>query len=270
MNNDKTCRRLIGFSSQMAVLALLTVTASAQTSTTTRTVGASTSTTRQERGRVVQVEGNTVLLRMSTGALREVTVPDSRTAVVDGKTITVHELKPGTTLTATYTTTTTPVNDRTVSSLSGKVWFVSGNTVILTLPDGTNKMYKAQPHFTFKIDGNDKADVSNLRKGMNVSAEKIVEEPSVIVANNTEITGTAPPPVVAQVKAPTASPSETNAPAQLEATRAPAAAEGPASAQETAAAAPRLPKTGSTLPLAGLLGLLLMGAGFGLRLARRS
>src|ERR1700744_61271 len=130
MNNDKTCRRLIGFSSQMAVLALLTVTASAQTSTTTRTVGASTSTTRQERGRVVQVEGNTVLLRMSTGALREVTVPDSRTAVVDGKTITVHELKPGTTLTATYTTTTTPVNDRTVSNLSGKVWFVSGKTVI--------------------------------------------------------------------------------------------------------------------------------------------
>jgi len=270
MNNDKTCRRLIGFSSQMAVLALLTVTASAQTSTTTRTVGASTSTTRQERGRVVQVEGNTVLLRMSTGALREVTVPDSRTAVVDGKTITVHELKPGTTLTATYTTTTTPVNDRTVSNLSGKVWFVSGNTVILTLPDGTNKMYKAQPHFTFKIDGNDKADVSNLRKGMNVSAEKIVEEPSVIVANNTEITGTAPPPVVAQVKAPTASPSETNAPAQLAATRAPAAAEAPASAQETAAAAPRLPKTGSTLPLAGLLGLLLLVAGFGLRLARRS
>lgn len=190
--------------------------------------------------------------------------------MVDGKTITVHELKPGTTLTATYTTTTTPVNDRTVSNLSGKVWFVSGNTVILTLPDGTNKMYKAQPHFTFKIDGNDKADVSNLRKGMNVSAEKIVEEPSVIVANNTEITGTAPPPVVAQVKAPTASPSETNAPAQLAATRAPAAAEAPASAQETAAAAPRLPKTGSTLPLAGLLGLLLLVAGFGLRLARRS
>ncbi len=29
---------------------------------------------------------------------------------------------------------------------------------------------------------------------MNVSAEKIVEEPSVIVANNTVITGTAPPP----------------------------------------------------------------------------
>jgi LPXTG-motif cell wall-anchored protein len=213
---------------------------------------------------------------MSTGAFREVTVPDSRTAVVDGKQITVHDLKPGTTLTATYTTTATPVTDRTVQNLSGKVWFVSGNTVILTLPDGTNKMYKALPHFTFKIDGNDKADVSNLRKGMNVSAEKVVEEPSVIVANNTEITGSAPPPVVAQVKAPTASAAPTDSPAQLTATRAPARtpaepAAAPAPQETAAAGAPaRLPKTGSTLPLAGLLGLLFMGAGFGLRLARRS
>lgn len=270
MNNDKIRRRLVGFSSQLTVLALLVVTATAQTSTTTRTVGASSTTTRQERGRVVQVEGNTVVLRMSSGAYRTVTVPDSRTAVVDGKTITVHDLKPGTTLTATYTTTTTPVNDRTVSNLSGKVWFVSGNTVILTLPDGTNKMYKAQPHFTFKIDGNDKADVSNLRKGMNVSAEKIVEEPSVIVANNTEITGTAPPPVVAQVRAPAAVPAQTDAPAQLTATaRTPAETAAPA--QEAGGATPaRLPKTGSTLPLAGLLGLLFMAAGFGLRLVRRA
>jgi LPXTG-motif cell wall-anchored protein len=215
---------------------------------------------------------------MSTGAFREVTVPDSRTAVVDGKQITVHDLKPGTTLTATYTTTATPVTDRTVQNLSGKVWFVSGNTVILTLPDGTNKMYKAQPHFTFKIDGNDKADVSNLRKGMNVSAEKIIEEPSVIVANNTEITGTAPPPVAAQVRAPASSPaptasaSPTAAPSQLTATRAPAAAapaEAAAPASEAGGPA-KLPKTGSMLPLAGLLGLLFMGAGFGLRLARRA
>jgi LPXTG-motif cell wall-anchored protein len=214
---------------------------------------------------------------MSNGAFREVTVPDSRTATVDGKEISVHELKPGTTLTATYTTTSTPVSDRTVSNISGTVWFVSGNTVILTGPDGQNKIYKSLPHYNFKVDGKENADVSHLRKGMKISAEKVVEEPSVIVANNTVITGTAPPPapVVAQVHAPTAVPAQTDAPAQLTATRAPAhtpAESAAAAPQETAGGGgpARLPKTGSTLPLAGLLGLVFVGAGFGLRLARRS
>ena len=270
MNNKKTYRRLMGFSSQMAVLALLAGTAVAQTSTTTRTVGASTSTTRQERGRVVQVEGNTVLLRMSTGAYRTVTVPDSRTAVVDGKTITVHDLKPGTTLTATYTTTTTPVTDRTVSNLSGKVWFVSGNTVILTLPDGTNKMYKSLPHFTFKIDGNDKADVSNLRKGMNVSAEKIVEEPSVIVANNTEITGSAPPPVVAQVRAPTAVSGSDRCSGPADSDRPHSGRTGRSRSGSWGSYTRQTSQNRQHTSLAGLLGLLFMGAGFGLRLVRRA
>jgi LPXTG-motif cell wall-anchored protein len=271
MKNDKARRRLIGFGSQMTVLAILAVTASAQTSTTTRTAGAGTTTTRQERAKVVYVEGNTVVLQMSSGAIREVTVPDSRTALIDGQETNVHGLKPGTTLNATYTTTTTPVLDRTVSNLSGTVWFVSGNTVILTLPDGTNKVYKSQPGYKFNVNGRD-ADVSALRKGMKIVAEKIVEEPSVIVANDTAITGSAPkrPVVLAQAKAPTAVPAATDAPAQLAAAPAPASAQTAAPASESAAAAPaRLPKTGSMLPLAGMLGLLFTGAGFGLRRFRR-
>jgi hypothetical protein len=42
MKNDKTGRILIGVFIQMTVLALLTVTAVAQTSTTTRTIGTAT------------------------------------------------------------------------------------------------------------------------------------------------------------------------------------------------------------------------------------
>ena len=59
------------------------------------------------------VEGNTLAIKMSTGEVRVLTVPDSRTALVDGKKITVHDLKVGTTLTANITTTTTPVTERT-------------------------------------------------------------------------------------------------------------------------------------------------------------
>jgi hypothetical protein len=90
--------------------------------------------------------------------------------MIDGKQTNVHGLRTGTTLTATYTTTTTPDIDRTVSNLTGTVWFVSGNTVILTLPDGTNKMYKSLPDYKFNVDGRDN-DVSSLRKGMRISAE---------------------------------------------------------------------------------------------------
>jgi hypothetical protein len=276
MKNDKTGRIMIGVFIQMAVLALLTVTAVAQTSTTTRTLGTATTTTRQETGTVVFVEGNTVAVQMSNGDLRTVTVPDSRTAMIDGKRTNVHGLKVGTTITATYTTTTTPVTDRTVSNLTGTVWFVSGTTVILTLPDGTNKVYKSLPGYKFTVNGRPDADVSSLRKGMRIAAEKIEEEPGTIITNNTIITGSAPKPavVLAQSKAPTAARAPTAAPAQLEATPAPAPAPAqaaaPAPESEAAATPPaRLPKTGSILPLAGMLGLLFMGAGFGLRVVRR-
>jgi hypothetical protein len=112
--------------------------------------------------------------------------------MIDGKRTNVHGLKVGTIITATYTTTTTPVTDRTVSNLAGTVWFVSGTTVILTLPDGTNKMYKSLPGYKFTVDGRPDADVSSLRKGMRIAAEKIEEEPGTIITNNPKNHGIGP------------------------------------------------------------------------------
>jgi predicted S18 family serine protease len=62
MRTDKTRRIFIGICVPMTVLALLAVPAAAQTSTTTRTHGTATTTTKQERGTVVYVEGNTVVV----------------------------------------------------------------------------------------------------------------------------------------------------------------------------------------------------------------
>ena len=100
-------------------------------------------------------------------------------------------MKPGTKLKATVTTTTTPVTDRTTTVGTGKVWFVSGNTVILTLPNNENRMYKVAESYRFIIDGQ-KASVHDLRKGMTVSAEKIVEAPRTEIAQDTIVTGHAP------------------------------------------------------------------------------
>ncbi|MFZ0592643.1 MAG: LPXTG cell wall anchor domain-containing protein [Bryobacteraceae bacterium] len=225
--------------------------------------GASTVTTQEASGTVVAVEGNQLVVRMSTGGLRTFNVPESRKFIVDGKELTVHDLQPGTQLTATVTTTKTPVTDRITTIGSGKVWFVSGNTVIVTLPNGENKMYHVKDSYRFDVNGQ-KASVHDLRKGMTVSAEKIVEEPRTEIASNTEVTGHAPPPpapkpVVAQAPAP--------APAKEEAAPAPA----PAPAEVAEAKQPaELPKTGSELPLAGVLGLLLTGSAFYIRKLRRS
>jgi hypothetical protein len=268
MTNNTTRRILIGFGTTSTVFALLALTATAQTSSSQKIKGTATSTTRQEHGTVTYVEGNTLAIKMSNGEMRTLTVPDSRTAIVDGKEVTVHDLKVGTTLTANITTTTTPVTERTVSNLTGTVWHVSGPNVILTLPDGTNKMYKARPDMKFNV-GGQKASVYDLKKGMKVSAEKIVEEPRTEIASDSKVTGTAPKPkpvVVAAAPAP--------APEPAKAAEAPAPAPAPEPAQVAEAPAralpAKLPKTGSPLPVAGMFGLMFTCAGLGLRMLRRS
>ncbi len=100
-----------------------------------------------------------------------------------------------------------------------------------------------------------------LKKGMTVSATKIVEVPETVVTQKRLLAGQMPPP-------PPPPPDQPVLIAVLVPVPVPAAAPAPAPAPE--APAPSLPKTGSSLPLIGLLGLLLMGASFGLRSFRRS
>ena len=274
MTNTTTHRILKGLFVVSTALAFMAATGAAQTTTKETSKGSATVNTEKLSGVVTYVEGNTLVVKMSTGELRTFNVPASRKFLIDGKEVTVHDLKPGTSLNATITTTTTPITERTTSNLSGTVWYVNGPNVILTLPDGTNKMYKAMPDFKFKVEGRD-ATVFDLKKGMRITAEKIVEEPRTEVASNTTVTGTAPrTQVVAQTPAPAPAPVERATPARAPApvaAPAPAPAPTPAPAPVQVAAAPaNLPTTGSPLPLAGILGLLFIGASFGLRMLRRS
>ena len=262
----------------IAAFAMVSTTAEAQQQMpqTTKEVikGSAAIKTEQLRGTVEYVEGNTLLVRMTDGDIREFNVPESRKFLIDGRQLTVHDLKPGTKLTATVTTTTTPVTERTTTVGTGKVWYVAGKTVILTLPNGENREYTVSDSYKFNIDGKD-ATVFELKKGMTVSAQKIVEEPRTEIASNTEVVGQAPPPPAPRVVA-QASPAPPPAPrqevAQARPVPAPAAAPAPAPV-EVAQAAPapaRLPTTGSELPLLGVLGILFTVAGLGLRLVSRA
>jgi LPXTG-motif cell wall-anchored protein len=258
-----TARRIpIGLLMTLAAIVLLTAAVGAQApqTTTEKTAGTATVTTEQMSGEVVQVEGNNLIVKMSNGELRTFSnVPDSRKALVDGKEVGVRDLQPGTRLTATLTKTVTPVTVRTRTVGTGRVWYVSGPNVILTLPNGENKQYKVKPDYKFIVNGKP-ATVYDLKPGMIVSAEKITEEPTVDIATDTKVVGRAPAKRAAE-------PEPAPAPATAAAPAAPAYAPTPSAA---AAPAAKLPKTGSPLPLAGLLGLLLVGGSGLIRMLRRS
>ena len=236
------------------VLLATTVAAQMPQTSTEKIKGAGAVTTKQLKGEVVYVEGNDLVVKMASGAIKTFRVPEERKFIIDGKELSVHELKPGTKLTATVTTTTTPVTVRTTTVGSGKVWYAAGNNVILTLPNGENKQYIVKDDVKFMVNGSP-ATVFELRKGMTVSAEKIVEEPKVEVATDSQVVGHAP---------------SMTAPAKVPAKMTSAAPQAPAPTSEAAAApaAPakaKLPKTASPLPLVGLLGLLSVAASLGLR-----
>jgi len=216
--------------------------------------GPATYETETKSGTVVYVSGNELVVKGDNGVVKHFTVPDSATATVDGQQLTVHQLKPGMHLTQTITTKTVPETIKTVRTIEGKVWMVNPpSMVILTLPDGTNKQYKIPKGQMFNIDGTQQS-AFHLKKGMNVSATVVTEEPVTTVTQSKAVAGVAPPP-----PPPPAQPMPDTVAVLL--IESPNPAPQPT---QTAAAEPapkKLPKTGSELPLIGLLGLGSLGAG---------
>jgi|SRR5580765_2233638 hypothetical protein len=232
----------------------LTVSAQVQTKTST-TSGKATVTTEVKSGEIVFVSGNSVVVKMADGSLRHFdNIPESARVTVDGQQLGVHDLKPGMKVQKTITTTTTPQTVTTVKSVTGKVWFVNPpSTVILTMEDGKNQEFKIPNGQKFNVDGQ-MVDAWGLKKGMNVNATKVVETPTTVVAQRAKVTGEMPPPPPPPpADVPILVVEEVAVPVQV--------------AQDQA---PALPKTGSELPLVGLLGLLSLATSLGLRTARKS
>ena len=236
----------------MCLAFTLSTAAQVKTETTTER-GQAVQEATVERGEVVLVSGNDLVVKMENGEIRHfANVPESVKVTVDGKELGIHDLKPGMKLQRTLTVTTTPKTITTVQTVTGKVWQITPpNSVILTLEDGTNQQFKIPKGQKFTVDGQE-TDAFGLKKGMNVSATKIVEVPETEVEHQRQLTGSMPPPPP---------PPPADAPiliAQLEPAPAPAAPAAPA----------ELPKTGSLLPLIGLLGSFSLLSSFGLRFLR--
>jgi len=235
-----------------AIFLAFTVSTSAQVKTETSTTsGTATHEVSVERGEVVYVSGNDLVVKMEDGSIRHFpNVSESARATVDGQQLGIHDLKPGMKLERTHIVSTTPQVITTVKTVTGKVWHVNPpSTLILTLEDGTNQQFKIPKNQKFNVDGQ-MTDAWGLKKGMKVSATKIVEEPVTVVEHQQQVSGSMPPP-------PPAPPVDV--PILIaEATPPPAPAAAPA----------ELPKTGSTLPLIGLLGGLFLLSSIGLKVIR--
>ena len=179
-----------------AIAAILTTWASAQVQTTKSVEsGQPTITTTVERGEVVRVSGNDLIVKMQDGTIRHFpNIAESARANVDGRELSIHDLKPGMKLQRTITTATTPRLITTVQTVKGRVFEVTPPlSVILTLDDGTNQKFEIPKGQKFNIDGQ-LVDAFGLRKGMVVSATKVVEAPETVVAQQRRVKGTQPPP----------------------------------------------------------------------------
>lgn len=181
----------------VAVLFIICVpSASAQVQTQqSTTVGEAAKQVTVEKGEVVLVIGNDLIIKMEDGTIRHFpNVPESARVNVDGKQLGIHDLKPGMKLQRTITTTTTPQVVKTVQTVTGKVWQVMPpNSVTLTLENGENQTFKIPNGQKFTIDGQE-IDAFGLKQGMVVSATKIVESPETVVTTEKHVTGTMPPP----------------------------------------------------------------------------
>jgi hypothetical protein len=185
--------RLLGLVAVAGAAHCFAVSASAQATQATQAVpGAAKVTTSQLKGEVAFIQGDYLIAKMlPSGTYRLFQLRPGKTATIDGVEMPLNKAPVGTVLTANVTVTETPITDRTVTTLKGKVWVAGPTSVILTLENGENKQYDVPPGMMFDVDGK-KVEAMELRPGMNLTATKIVESPRTDITMDNVVTGVGP------------------------------------------------------------------------------
>jgi len=253
---DRTSARVVLGLMMLAGLAHAQSQTAPATGSTTSTTGTTTTTTTTtvRKGVVVYVSGNTLITKESDGVTRQHTVPDGFTFQMNGKNVTLADLKPGDKITAVITETKTVEPVTVTRVIKGTVMSATMGSIVVKNAKGQLVTYTPKEadarDVKILVDGKEVA-LGDLKVGDRLTATIITKYPPQ-VSTERQVTAkvTAPPP------APAAAPAAPAAPPAV------AAAPPPKPA--------RLPKTASPLPLVGLLGGLLLAAGAGLTLRRRA
>lgn len=217
--------------------------------------------TRTQKFEIISVVGNQLVVRGPDGT-RELTVPDNFMFTVDGKQLSVGQLKPGMSGEATITTTTTVKTVYVTEARNVKIMQSQGNAVIIRAQDGTFKLFTQEDANKYKVsivrDGKP-IEFQQIHAGDMVTATFVTPKDQILTEQqvNARLAQAPAPAPAAPAPKPAAAPAPAPAPAPA------AAAPAPAPAPKT------LPKTASELPLLGLISGVLLAIGASLTLARR-
>lgn len=166
----------------------------------TLSIGSWGQTTHQieiNQGTVVYASGNDLVVRMEDGTIRHYLVPGDSKLSVDGKAVSVRDLKSGTKLTQTIITTTEAASVSDVRTVDLKVLEVS--PPFLTLASGdTIKHLRVPEGTTFTVDGKEMM-LTDLRKDMRVKGTVVTTVPTTVVVQKRKVSGQTPvatPPLV--------------------------------------------------------------------------
>ena len=190
---SRSISRALGVLAVSAGALSLAALASAQATQTKETVpgGAASVVTVQVKGELVARGTNWLIAKDPSGYYKVYSVQAGKKAIVDGVPTSLDQLKLGTMLTSTATTTNTPLVDRTTTITQGTVFWASPTSVIVSFPNGENKQYAVPEGFKFTVEGK-QLEAMELRPGMKLTATKIVQEPHTLITHDVVVTGTAP------------------------------------------------------------------------------
>ncbi len=251
----------------VAIVCLTTVVALAQQSTTAET----------KSFEVLAVEGNQLVVRLPEGT-RELTVPEDFRFTINGQPMSVRQLKPGMKGTATITTRTTVTPVTVTEVKNGTVMHSTGSSIIVRTEEGIKSFTQSDVDKRgVKIMRNGQpATVTDFRQGDRLSATIITSRPPQVMTEK-EVQATLATSAgggAASASAPRAASSTTPRAASSTgaSTGASTAASNAASgtpSQAPTAGARRLPSTGSSWPLIGLVSVLSLAIGLALTMRRR-
>jgi len=209
---------------------------------------------------VVALNGNKLVVRLPEGT-KELTVPDDFRFMVDGQSLSVHQLNVGMKGTATITTRTTVTPVTVTEVRNGTVVQAAAGTIVVRVGDEMKRFSQSDVDkrgVQIMRDGKP-AQVSDFREGDRLSATIITSKPPEITTEREvqALLARAEPAAPAPAPAP---PPVAAAPAP------PPALEAPA---PSTAAARSLPKTASSWPLVQFASILLLAVGLLLTGTRR-
>jgi hypothetical protein len=187
-----------------------------------------TTTSEVRRFQVVSVDGNKVVVKGQRGS-QEITVTDDFRFTVNGKKISVHELKPGMRGSATITTTTTVTPVHTTEVRNAEVVQASANSIIVRGAKGFQMYSEGEVEKRgIKIYKNGRpVAFSDLHAGDKLTATIVTEGPPKVVTRRevqARLNNPPPPPS----RAPAAAPPASATPSDAAASPAGAASSAPA------------------------------------------